>query len=145
MQCDDASEARVPHEHGPGSRRVKSRCSPRRPNTVLDLSPSAVMHKNWNGSATLELDLSSLTSPVFYFEVKATGLHDLAVPSVNGTDIGATLMFALSSLTTGKSIFVAFSSPGTTTIPMAMSGSSKLGTASCAAASPKDAKHAEAS
>ncbi|KAI1784683.1 glycosyl hydrolase [Ganoderma leucocontextum] len=82
-----------------------SSLSPFDPSPVFDPSPGAFMRKSWNGSGIFELDLSGLASGAFYFEISATGLHDrVAGPSLDGTDFGAALTFALSSPTSGESI-----------------------------------------
>ena len=74
------------------------------PSPVFDANPRATMRKSWNGSTTLDMDLSDIASGAFYFEINATGLDDLPGPSVDGTDLGAVLTFTFSSPTTGESI-----------------------------------------
>ncbi|EJF60595.1 hypothetical protein DICSQDRAFT_171036 [Dichomitus squalens LYAD-421 SS1] len=70
---------------------------------VFDPSPSGVIQNSFNGSGTVTVDLSAVTSNAYYFEVNVTGLQ-VAGPSVDGTDLGSTLAFTLSSPTTNESV-----------------------------------------
>ena len=74
------------------------------PSPTFDPDPSAVVQKSWNGSATVEMDLSGIASGAFYFEINATNLHDLPGPSANGSDVGAALTFTLVSPTSGEAL-----------------------------------------
>ena len=74
------------------------------PSPAFDPDPSAALQKSWNGSATMEMDLSGIASGAFYFEINATNLHDLPGPSANGTDVGAVLTFTLASPTSGEAL-----------------------------------------
>nr|VWP00040.1 Carboxylic ester hydrolase (EC [Ganoderma boninense] len=74
------------------------------PSSVFDTRPSATTHKAWNGNATVEIDLSTIPSGAFYFEICATAIRDLAAPSVDGKDVGAVLTFTLSSLSSDESL-----------------------------------------
>ena len=74
------------------------------PSPVFDPSADAVIRKSWTGNTTVEMDLSSIASGSFYFEISAKGLHDLAGASLDGTNSGAALTFTLSSPTSGESL-----------------------------------------
>ncbi|KAM5543805.1 hypothetical protein V8D89_002422 [Ganoderma adspersum] len=71
---------------------------------AFDLDPSAVVQQSWNGSTTVELDLSGIASGAFYFEINATNLHSPTGPSPSSTDVCATVTFMLSSSVSGESL-----------------------------------------
>ncbi|KAM5544441.1 hypothetical protein V8D89_002101 [Ganoderma adspersum] len=74
------------------------------PSPAFNPDPSAIVQKSWNGSATVGMDLSSIASGAFYFEINATNLHDFVGPSPDGTDVCAALTFTLTSPTSGESL-----------------------------------------